>query len=351
MGIVGNIAKVGLLLVCFSHLFVTFSSCSSRHEKPEEVMAFPVTGSLKSTVSSIPKPILLPRYMGAMDDYFFVYKEREDSLFAFFRLDNGRYVHDAGTRGQGPDEFNLLDTRSFDTTCGGNEFRVMEAGSNLLKRVRYEGGKLSVVGSDAVFAQGVSNNGFYPLADSMYLTLGRLEGDAEYGLFNGRTGEYTETGEYPEWFKVERKADTPPPFVPYLKTCVVHPSGQKIAAFYMRFKRFRIYDHALNLLHDVDVKIPPCSINFDDPVQQQPVYYVGQPYATERYIYILCANSGTDAGVHELQVWDWDGKPVACYALDRKPTMMVVSPKYAKIYALDHRVCDELYTYELPFIE
>lgn len=325
-------------------------SCINRQEKGEEVVAFPVTGDLKATVYSIPKPILLPRYMGAIDDYFFVYKEREDSLFAFFQLDNGIYIQDIGTRGQGPDEFNLLDTRSFNISCDSNQFMVMEAGSNQLKRVRYDGQKLSVLNSKAIFGQGVSNNGFYALADSMYLTLGRLEKDKEYGLFNGKTGEFTEMGDYPEWFAREKKANTPPLFVPYLKTCVTHPDGKKIASFYIRFKRFKIYDNALNLLHDINVKIDPCFTNFEDPVQNQPVYYIGQPYATERYIYVLCANLGTGVDCHELQIWNWEGDPVASYKFDRKLSLMVVSPRYSKIYALDNQIADELYIYDLPLL-
>lgn len=325
-------------------------SCMNRQEKCEEVVVFPVTGNLKATVYPIPKPILLPRYMGAIDDYFFVYKEREDSLFAFFQLDNGSYIQDIGTRGQGPDEFNLLDTRSFNTSWHRNQFWVMEAGSNQFKRVGYDGQKLSVLDSKSIFEQGVSNNGFYALADSMYLTLGRLEKDKEYGLFNGKTGEFTEKGDYPEWFEREEKANTPPLFVPYLKTCVIHPDGNKIAAFYIRFKRFRIYDNDLNLLHDIDVQIDPYFTNLGDPVKAQPVYYIGQPYATERYIYVLCANAGTGDDCHELQIWDWDGHPVACYNFDRKLSMMAVSPKYSKIYALDNQIADELYIYELPLL-
>lgn len=326
-------------------------SCMSKIEKVEEVESFPSTGNLNATIRPIPKPILLPRYIGILENYLLVYKEREDHLFAFFSLESGNYIQDVGTRGQGPDEFNLLDSRSFNTSLKGNEFTVMEAGSNQLKRVKYNGEKLSVIDSQTVFNQGISNNGFYALEDSVYLTLGRLESEKEYCLFDGKTGTLTEKGHYPDWFERKNGADTPPLFVPYLKTCVVHPSKNKIAVFYIRFKRFRIYDNGLNLLHDIDVKISPNHINFNDPVQNQPVYYIGQPYATESKIYVLCANLHTGMDCHELQVWDWDGRPVACFKFDRKLSMMAISPKYGKIYALDNQIDNELYIYDLPKLD
>lgn len=339
---------------CLSFLLLLLvflcSSCKDKGNVTVEITSFPQVENLQGIVKSISTPVLLPRYIGTLDDYLFVYKEREENLFAFFRLDDGSYIHDAGTRRQGPDEFNLLDTRSFDTTVGGNAFTVLEAGSNLLKTVKYDGRKLSVTACKSIFGQGVSNNGFYALADSMYLTFGRLEGNSEFCLWNEKTGELVEKGDYPEWVEMERKPDTPPLFVPYLKTCVVHPSGKKFAAFYSRFKRIRIYDYSCSLLHDIDVKVSPCSISFEKPIQEQPVYYIGQPYATERYIYVLCANSNTGVDQYELQVWDWEGKPVACYQLDRKLSMMTISMKYKKIYAMDNQIDNELYVYDLPLL-
>lgn len=323
-------------------------SCTNKVGKEEEILEFPLTGSLTAQIAPVPTPILLPRHIGVTDDYLFVYKEREEKLFAFFSLEDGRYIQDAGDRGQGPNEFNLLDSRSFNTSLGQNQFTVMEAGSNLLKQVEYDGEQIHVMSSKPVFETGISNNGFYVLADSVYLTLGRLERDNEYCLLDGKTGKLTEKGEYPNWFQPEKKEGNPPLFVPYLKTCIVHPEKNKVAAFYARFKRFRIYDNALNILHDVNVKVEPCFTKFDGPVQEQPVYYIGQPYATENHIYVLCANLQAGVDCHELQVWDWEGRPVARFKFDRKLSMMAVSPKYNKIYALDNQVDNELYVYDLP---
>lgn len=61
-------------------------SCTNKVGKEEEILEFPLTGSLTAQIAPVPTPILLPRHIGATDDYLFVYKEREEKLFAFLAL-------------------------------------------------------------------------------------------------------------------------------------------------------------------------------------------------------------------------------------------------------------------------
>lgn len=338
--------KAFLLLVV---LFCFCMSCTEKSKHCETVSSFPITEDLEAEVLTIPIPIFLPRYIGVLDDYLYIYKEKEEHLFSFFDLKDDRYVGDMGKRGQGPDEFLMLDVRGFNRMKG-NRFTVFEAGSNLLKTVEFDGIKLSVKEVKPFFKQGITSNGFYCLADSMFLTLGRLEGDSEYCLLNGKTGELSEIGEYPSWVEREDVTNNPPLFVPYLKTCAVRPDKKRIVSFYSRFKHLRIYDDKMEMLHDIDVRIPPCIVNFQKPAQEQPVYYIGAPCATEERIYVLCANSHTGSEQYELQVWDWKGKPIACFRLDRKISMLTIDTRSNKAYAVDNQIADELYVYRLPLM-
>lgn len=312
------------------------------------VTKFPVQGELTAKSHPVSIPFLLPRYMGVWDHHLFVYKEREDTLFSVFRLPDLSPVGNIGIRGSGPDDFNMLDTRSFHaSSCG--TFAVVEAGSNLLKTVKLDGNQLQVIKREQVLEGGMANNGFYPLADSVCLTLGRLEGKTEFCLLDRRNGQVTEIGTYPDWEPNLVGPDRPPLFVPYLKTCVARPDGRRFAAFYSRFKRFRIYDNKAKLLHDVDVRVDPCYTDFEGPVTQQPVYYIGQPYATDHYIYALCGNQHTGKEERcELHVWDWEGNAVACYRLDRPVILLTVSMETGKMYAIERQQADELYVYDLP---
>jgi hypothetical protein len=310
------------------------------------VTAFGKTGELMASVKKISEPVLLPRFMCVANDYLFVYKEKESLLFEIFHLPEGTYLCSAGYRGQGPDDFLLLDTRSFQVS--GNGFKVMEAGTNQLKTVLFENNQLHVSHAEKML-ENPSNNGFYPLADSIYLTLGNIGDLNEYNLLDKKTGSITETGDYPQW----AGANVTEPgqvFFTYLKSCVVHPDGRKFAAFYARFKRLRIYDHSATLLHDIDVRTEPYSTN----TENQYVYYIGQPQAVGNYIHALCLNSKEhpDApNACELQIWDWDGNPVACYRFDRKISLIALSEKYNKLFALDMAVDDELYIYDIPEFE
>ena len=329
-------------------LLIGFQSCSrSTGTVQTEVTAFPIERELTATVHPSAAPLLLPRYMGIWDGYLFVYKEREEYKFSIFRLPDVAYIQDAGMAGPGPDDFNLLDTRSFHATPDGT-FAVVEAGSNLLKTVSYDGARLKVVKQESLLGNESANNGFYPLADSLCVTFGRMEGSHEYNLLNRKTKEAKEIGEYPDWAGETEQAKGVPTFVTYLKTCVTRPDGKRMAAFYARFKRFRIYDNQGNLLHDVNVKVPPCATRFDEPVHKQPGYYAGQPFATEQHIYALCLNQNTGEERCELHVWDWEGHAVACYHFDRRVSLMAIDPIQQKIYAIDRLNADELFSYDLP---
>lgn len=338
------------LLLCLLFL----CACHPSPNKEVTITEFPKTDSLVALEINIPEPILLPRFMGIANHQIFVYKEREEKLFSFFALPDGRFLGSAGTRGQGPDEFGLLDTRSFSTSD--EDFKVMVAQSNQLKTVVYKDSCLKVLHSEKCFEQGAPNNGFYLLADSIYLTLGNLTDSQEYRLFNKKDYSNTPAGEYPQWTK--EYIDNPTArFFAYIKSCVVHPQKNKFAAFYGYFKRLRIYDSSVNLLHDIDVQIAPYHTNFGDAMdtQNRPVYYIGQPQCIDNYIYALCANapgSGLDTkSDSELHVFDWQGKPVACYKFDRRISLFAISKEHGKIAAIDNRIADKLYIYNLPPID
>ena len=48
-----------------------------------------------------------------------------------------------------------------------------------------------------------------------------------------------------------------------------------------------------------------------------------------------------------LQIWSWEGVPIAHYILDQSVDTFVVSEKYKKIYAISTDRDNVIYTYEL----
>ena len=339
-----KIAVIIYILFCFS---------CTEHVETISVSSFGKTGHLIAEIKEMPEPVLLPRYMGIVGDKLFVYKEKEQFLFEFFSLPEGDYIGCAGTRGQGPDEWiGMLDTRSFcveDTT-----FSVIEASTNLFKTVVYADHKLHVTHTDFMREQGRPYQGLYLLKDSMYFTLGNIIEPDEYCLFDWRDNQKIKSTEFPQWVSLD-EADSPAASAfTYIKTCVVSPDRCRFAAFYGYFKRLRICDDKLNLLHDIKIDIEPFHTNFSQngDISQQPVYYIGQPQAIGDKIYALCSNA-MGSGDHipsrsELHVFDWEGHPLACYLFDRYVSLFAISEQYRKIYALDKNKENELYVYDLP---
>ena len=327
-------------------LSIAFISCSDNGNKEQVVKDFKDEGVLVATQYIIPEPILLPRHIGIGGDYLYVYKEREKKSFVLFKLSDLSYIMETGDKGQGPNDFNLVDTRSFIPTADG--FKVIEATSGHLKDVVITSKGLVVRQSQRIFPKGMAPNGFYPLGDSLCLSLGRMDGKHEYSLIDMASGNMTDVGVYPNWEGIMDSEDFLPFFV-FLKRCVVHPSQKKFAAFYSKFKRFRIYDSEVNLLHDVEICTPPCHTAFDDDVDKWPVYYLGEPYATQDLIFSLCSYNTTDKeGNSELHVWDWDGNPIGCYALGHSISLMTIDEQRGRVIAMDVNQDSILYVYDLP---
>lgn len=341
--------RIALIFLCI----LLCESCSNHDSNTVVITKFEKTGTLTATVKEIPEPVLLPRFMGIANDLLFVYKEKEEKLFGLFSLPQGTYIGSAGSRGQGPDEFyGLLDTRSFSAI--GESFSVMEAGANIYKTVVYKAGHLSVTSSKNLLQPGVQNVGFYPLKDNVYLTLGDMASEEEYTLFDAKDNSIRKIGTYPRWTSAEVGYEAPARFFTYIKSCVVHPQRDKFAAFYGYFKRLRIYDAEVRLLHDIDVRIEPYKTNFESGIEtkNRAVYYIGQPQTDGDYIYALCSNapgSGEDVmSDSELHIFDWEGKAVACYKFDRRISLFALSKKHGKIFAIDNRISNQLFIYDLP---
>ena len=328
----------------FILISLVFTACSDSG-KEKKITAFEETCELTAEVVTSSIPFLVPRYMGISGDNLFIHKVREEKMFSIYSLPDLKHLGDDGRRGQGPHDFNLLDTRSFQITQDG--FKVIDANLNMQKEVEIADGRLIVNKSKFLFRKGMVSNGFYPFGEGRYVVFAQPDSKNEFALFDENTGEFIPVeGEYPHWQEISKEAFA---FMTYLKTCVSHPNGKRFAAFYGRFKRWRLFDESLNMIKDIDVKVKPYQADATLNPEKQPTYYIGQPYATDKHIYVLCSNKNTEKdGRSELQVWDWDGNALACYTFDRKLSLMAISEKYNKIYGVDNMIEDKIFVYNLP---
>ena len=256
------------------------------------------------------------------------------------------FLTETGAKGQGPHDFNLVDTRSFTPTPDG--FKVIEAGSGHLKDVVISDAGFKVRKSIRIFPKGAPSNGFYSLGDSLYLSFGMIGEKNEFSLVNIKSGDVSKVGEYPDWDGI-MDSDEFIPFIVFLKRCAVHPDKKKFAAFYSNFKRFRIFDSEMNLLRNVNVQTDPCKTLFYDDPDRWPVYYRSEPYATQSLIFTLCSYYKTKKeGNSELHVWDWDGNPIGCYSLGRSISLMTIDEQRGRVIAMDVDQDSTIYVYDLP---
>ncbi len=333
--------------IVFVLILSVFCTCSDS-DKERTITEFPATGELEAEVVTVPVSFLAPRYMGISGNRLLIHKVREEKLFSIYSLPDLTHVADAGVKGQGPNDFNLLDTRSFQMTEHG--FKVIDANLNMLKDVEILENGLSVKESKLLFGQGVASNGFYPMGEGRYVAFAQPDSDKEFAIYDENSGEFSLVEcSYPHWQELPKDM---PAFMAYLKTCVAHPDGKRFAAFYGRYKRWRLFDDSMKLIGDIDVRVAPHKADATLAGPEQPTYYIGQPYATDKYIYVLCSNKNTDKdGRSELQVWDWEGNPVACYTFDRKLSLMAVSEKYDRIYGVDNLIENQIFVYDLSMLD
>jgi hypothetical protein len=174
--------------------------------------------------------------------------------------------------------------------------------------------------------------------------------DFEFVQIDKTTNKNTLFSPFPKWIN-KSWAEEMKPFV-YIKNTVVHPSGTKFASFYAFFKHWRLYDNETKLVRDISVQIPPYSDEIEEVPLERMVYYRGYPQASEKYIYVLCKNQKyTDINNNtELQVWTWNGNPIAIFNLDQKIDLFVISENERRIYALntDEGHEDKIYVYSIP---
>lgn len=290
------------LLLLFASAFMM--GCGNPRNYSEKL---PAAKSLYADSIEVP-PVLLSitSLFTVGDDTLGIYQQRDDTLFSFWKLPECKFLFKAGVRGQGPDDFLVMD-KTFQSIDGG--FRTFEIDAGRVKDVSIEGNALVTKKTQRLNVDQQMNR-FIFLADNTYCFF-LLEGDSEFALYNEQDG-MTPIGKYPDLIdKNPKELDV----FAYNKLTLAHPNGHQFAAFYAYIKMCRIYGKDGTLLKEVVLDGP---VNLDNG--QRKTYYSTPPYATDEYIYILA----DDADENILEVWNWDAEVVERYSLDKDVNRIMV---------------------------
>lgn len=257
----------------------------------------------------------------AVGDMLVAYEDRRDTLFSFWKLPECRYLFSAGVRGNGPEDFLMLD-RTFRPTEQG--FETLEIETGRIKELAVD----TVASSLRLVSTRQPNGGQRALNRFLFLEGGRYccvsDDEAHEYLLLDSTGVIKSFGDYPEGLLPEEEG-TPKRFT-YNKLTVAAPSGKKFAAFYAYAKLCRIYDSEGHLLKEALGEQPETSA----VGEEKKAYYSSYPCATEEAIYILTESDGQPV----LEVWNWDAVLTARYLLPRKFSNIAWSPVDGKLYAV-----------------
>ena len=300
-------------------------SCSDNKTRGAVANETPDTLNLKAI--DLPYEFLMPTRLIASCGKVVIYQRKADDTFVLVDLSDGGNCTVIGRKGRGPKEFTGVDVQSLRPVDEG--FICMDAGGKI-KKVCLEGEIDVHTTSSTTF--GHPQNGIF--TGDKFISANVVNTESEYIVYSQDSEKPRFISEYPDW-TVDKSQ--PLPFV-YMKNMAAHPTKELFASFYVYFRRFRIYDAAGNILHDVDVRFPDEFPSYSSNPAQQHFAYASYPCATERYIYALCRNSdrqSLNTNIPEIQIWDWSGKLKKRYVPDRHIDLFAVDEECGVLFGMD----------------
>lgn len=308
---------------------VAWSGCSNMERNKTE---FPALKTLSADSIVVPPVLLSVTRLFVANDMLVAYEQKKDTMFSFWSLPTCKYLFSAGCKGEGPDDFLMLDRTFIETAQG---FKTFEIASNKIKEVIVDTTGYFRVKTTPLNVETRGLNRFLFLKDTTYCFIPDKE-DAEYALLD-KKGKLRYFSEYPQGL-LSKKEDEMNRFA-YNKLTISSPKGDKFAAFYAYIKLCRIYDHTGKLLTETLLDTPT---HID--TKNREVFYRYYPCVDENNIYIL---STVEEGQKVLEIWDWNGNPIAHYLLDKDIRHIAVSSNNHKIYAIDNDREGVIYVYDL----
>lgn len=256
-----------------------------------------------------------------------IYQSKDDTLFSFWKLPECKFLFKAGIKGQGPNDFLDLD-RTFQGRTGG--FKSFEIQTGKVKEVEIMKNGLLDVKAKKLEVNEMMNRFMFLEKDTYCFIL--MMSDSEFGIYNDKDG-LRHIGKYPDL--ITKRPDEMDIFV-YNKVTVAHPDGDRFAVFYAYLKMCRIYGSDGTLQKE---------IYLDGPVEQEngqrKAYYSTQPYATDKFIYVLA----NEPEGNVLEVWNWKAEMVERYLMDKSFDKFIVYD--GKLLGIPREYEDVVYTYDL----
>lgn len=333
-----------LFLIC-----LIFSSCNNIDNNVSFVENFPINKTLKSKSHTITKNLLLPTESFIFENKLIVYDGGQTEIFKVFSLPNLKYLYSWGNIGRGPNEFRIADSNTLEVTSSGVDVKDIHS----IKHIKIESDSVVFLKETKLPLFGGVINRLRRVNDSIFFADNETkENDFEHVIINiNKKMKVGKFGKYPdEGLQFERKANV---FSFYGKDNVISLLQKKFATIYYHTNKIKIYDLKGKLLNEINIK----TRKENKDLLSKIVYNI-KPYATDKYIYMLNSEivnkkemiDDFNSFRPKLNIWDWNGNPIASYSLDRPISDFSIDEGNGLVYATSFNEINSIYTFTLPKI-
>lgn len=317
---------------------------------------FPLVSTLQETTLKVPPILLSPSNMCIVDSFLVVTQRRKDTIFTIFSLPNCEYLLSFGTRGRGPNEFNLsfenvtlgtVPGKSSSFAVGNNMNNIQYYKINDILQNNFTPYKIEELPNEL--------NGFRAiiyLADSVIYGA-PYQGNMHLFKYKSEDKKLEQFREYPENF---------PLLYPEVKREVfgcfmaVKPDNSKFILAYNFMGKIEIFDLKKDKPILISYKGFP-SLEENTGLNSTSQFMASNPdriifcegiVATNKYIYarvlndkyskVYTSKGPNRAFVPEIHVFDWSGNPILKIRLENYYSQYNIDMDDHYLYTLDDNV-------------
>lgn len=271
-----------------------------------------------------------------------------DTIFSVFKLPSCKYLGCFGINGRGPDEYFRPDARNAVATNNGvllkdlSDRFIFTDLNNYLENRTFRTRVIKVPGELEAL-----NNGFL-LNDSIVCGMPYVGGreNKPYVKFDMNTKKVEYFGYWPTLYKgVKDKAN----WILYSGRSRVKPDRSMFVTFMFYVRMFRIYRCSGELYQEVILETPQKLIENGELRPYPKQFYTCIRVTNDLILALNTACSGPEMPKTNptLEIWNWNGKPVAKVLLDRPISQFDIENEGKLLYCIEWNTMDKIFVYNL----
>lgn len=290
-------------------------------------------------------------------EYLVLIETKAEKIFSLFKIPECTYTGGFGVIGRGPTEFNQINPYSATATNKGVQIFDYEKGLIEVDFMNFP--EDPAINQILEFPPLLKTlNSPFQINDSIicgipYPQVELKNGKPEYQIsskpyvrFNAKSKKVDYFGDYPKIYP-EKYSDKF--WVIYMNLTAVKPNKENFVSVGYNIKSLSIYHNDGKLKKEVIMKAPD-NLFINESINPDILIFYDAIKVTDKYIYTICENSKHGNllnNIPSLEIWDWNGNPVALIKLDRSVSAFEVTKDDTRIYFIDRQSQDKIFTIDL----